>query len=557
MYGVTPMAYRGNYHEKTQSEFGGFDRRAAAGDGALAVSINMSAARYPALTVRPRRGVHAAVAKPNGLFCRDCVAWVDGTRLIVDGADVAAVTDSRKIMAGIQKKLCIWPDKVIYDRETGELQQMGASWEGTATFKDGTYAGEPAAANTIEAKGDLREIFRAGDGVAVAVVADEYVHEAEGAFVIQEVEYDSTDDETELRFLEDTWLKHMPPGYKTDTAADDGELSPFPNPGMKTTVRIQRRAPELEGVFEHHNRLWGWHGGTICCSKLGDPTNWECFGGDATDSWELETGTPGDITGGISYGGRPVFFKEHRIIRLYGDYPGQYSTSETESLGVEAGSGRSLAIAGDTLYYLSPQGVMAYGGGYPYPVGENFGEDRYHNAVAGSDGVRYYISMQNEQGVYDVFCFDTRHRVWHEEDGMAFLGLGWHGELYALEERGQVFILGERRVESPGEEGIATTVEFADFTEGTTRKKGVSRLVLRLELDEGTTMDIKIRYDSRGDWELLRRLTGEMIKGQEEIVIPLRRCDHYRIRLEGLSSGGSRWTLHSLTRERRVGSNKR
>ena len=140
---------------------------------------------------------------------------------------------------------------------------------------------------------------------------------------------------------------------------------------------------------------------------------------------------------------------------------------------------------------------------------------------------------------------------------MAFLGLGWHGELYALEERGQVFILGERRVESPGEEGIATIVEFADFAEGTTRKKGVSRLVLRLEMDEDTTLDIKIRYDSRGDWELLRRLTGEMVKGQEEIVIPLRRCDHYRIRLEGSGLGGCGWTLHSLTRERRVGSNKR
>ena len=173
--------------------------------------------------------------------------------------------------------------------------------------------------------------------------------------------------------------------------------------------------------------------------------------------------------------------------------------------------------------------------------------------------------MENERGVYDVFCYDTRHRVWHKEDGMELIGLGWHGELYALEERGRgtvahagtVLILGDRRVESPGEEGIATTVEFADFTEGTTRKKGVSRLVLRLEMDKWTTLDIKIRYDSRGEWELLRHLTGEMIKGQEEIVIPLRRCDHYRIRLEGLSSGGSGWTLHSLTRERRVGSNKR
>ena len=557
MYGVTPMAYSGNFHEKTQNEFGGFDRRAAAGDGALAVSINMSAARYPALTVRPRRGVHAAVAKPNGLFCRDCMAWVDGDRLIVDGADVAAVADSRKIMAGIQQKICIWPDRVIYDRETGELQQMGASWEGEAAFQDGTYAGEPALANTIEAKGDLREIFRAGDGVAVTVIGGGIVNETHGAYVIQEVAYDEDMDRTDLRFLEDTWMELMPPGYETGTAADDGEMNPFPNPGMKTTIRIERRVPELEGVFEHHNRLWGWHGRDIWCCKLGDPTNWESYPGDSTDSWKLETGTPGDITGGTSYGGRPVFFKENRIIRLYGDYPGQYSTSETESLGVEAGSGRSLAIAGDTLYYLSPQGVMAYGGGYPYPVGENFGEDRYRNAVAGSDGVRYYISMENERGVYDIFCFDTRHRVWHEEDGVELIGLGWHGELYALEERGQVFVLGERRVESPGEEGIATVAEFADFTEGTTRKKSVSRLVLRLEMDEGTTLDIKIRYDSRGEWELLKHLTGEMIKGQEEIVIPLRRCDHYRIRLEGSGLGGCGWTLHSLTRERRVGSNKK
>ena len=140
---------------------------------------------------------------------------------------------------------------------------------------------------------------------------------------------------------------------------------------------------------------------------------------------------------------------------------------------------------------------------------------------------------------------------------MELIGLDWHGELYALEERGQVLVLGERRVESPGEEGIATVAEFADFTEGTTRKKAVSRLVLRLEMDEGTILDIKIRYDSRGEWELLRRLDGEMVKGQEEIVVPLRRCDHYRIRLEGSSLGGCGWTLHSLTRERRVGSNRK
>ena len=557
MYGLTQMSYSRNFHETVQDVFGGIDRRPAARDGAIADMMNMCAEAYPALTVRPRRGHRTTVAEPNGLFCRDCVSWVDGGKLVVDGEIVAELADGAKLMTGIQEKICIWPDKVIYDRETGALTQMELDWQGEVIFSDGTYAGEPAAANTIVIKGDQTGLFRAGDGVTVAVVADEYVHEAEGAFVIQEVEYDSKANETELRFLEDTWLKHMPPGYEADTAADDGEMIPFPNPGMKTTVRIQRRTPELEGVFEHHNRLWGWHGGTIRCCRLGDPTNWESFNGDATDSWELVTGSAGDITGGVSYAGRPVFFKENRIIRLYGDYPGQFSTSETESLGVEAGSGRSLAIAGDMLFYKSPQGIMAYTGGNPWHIGEELGPERYRDAVAGSDGVRYYVSMVREDGESEILCYDTRHRVWHREDGMKLVGLGWHADLYALEERGELWVLGDRRDTGNGEEGVASWVETADYYDGTTRKKTPGRLVLRLEIDDGVDLDIKIRYDSRGDWELLRRLTGEMVKGQEEIVVALRRCDHYRIRLEGLGLGGRRWTLHALTRERAVGSNRK
>lgn len=555
MYGFTQMIYSGNWHEKTQDVFGGMDRRAAAPDGALAASVNMSAERYPALTVRPRRGVHAIVEKPNGFFARDCIAWVSGGTLVVDGEAVAELTEGPKLMAGIQKKLCIWPDRGIYDRETGELTQMEAVWEGEGTFSDGTYAGEPALANTITVAGDLTGIFRAGDGVAVTAGIGGVEGEPKGAYVIQEIAYDAEYNETELRFLEETWREYV--GEAGDGEELEEGMSPFPGVALKIGIRIQRRVPELEGVFEHHNRLWGWHGGTICCCKLGDPTNWESFNGDATDSWELVTGSSGDITGGISYGGRPLFFKEHRIIRLYGDYPMQYSTSESESLGVEAGSSKSLAIAGDTLYYKSPQGIMAYSGGYPYDVGEAFGEDKYRNAVAGSDGVRYYVSMQNEQGVYDVFCYDTRRRVWHEENGMAFLGMGWHGELYALEERGEVMVLGDRRAETPGEEGISTKVEFADFAEGTTRKKGVSRLVLRLEIDQNTRLRISIRYNSRGDWLLLKELEGELVKDQQEIIIPIRRCDHYRIRIEGSGLGGCGWTLYALTRQRRVGSNRK
>lgn len=560
MFGAVPMIYSRNFREVTQDTFGGMDRRVGAKDGAIADMLNMCADSYPALTVRPRRGELAVVQNPRGFLVRDCMVWVSEVsennawvcKLAVDGEVVGQLTAGQKLLVGIQKKICIWPDKMIYDRETGEMTGMEATWEGQAGFGDGTYAGEPALANTITAEGNLTGLFRAGDGVAVTVQSTG--NETYGAFVIQEIEYDATAGRTALRFLEETWRM-----FVQEAAAAEGEVNPFPGVGSKHTVRIQRRAPDLDGAFEHHNRIWGWHGGTMCCCKLGDPANWESYNGDSTDSWELETGSPGSITGGISYGGRPVLFKERSILRIYGDYPAQYSLSETESLGVEAGSAGSLAVAGDVLYYKSAQGIMAYTGGYPYAVGEELGQVLYRNAVAGSDGVRYYVSMECD-GEPDVFCFDTRHRTWHRENGMRFIGCGCHGDLYAMEERGTVWALGNPRQTKANEDlGVKTWVEFADFAEGTTRKKGVSRLMLRLEMDGKTQLDLYIRYNSRGDWIPLKHLDGPMDRDSFEVIIPIRRCDHYRIKIVGQTEypGGIGWTLHSLTRERAVGSNRK
>lgn len=548
MYGITPMVRSPGWRETTQTEFGGYDRRAGAPDGALFECLNMCADKHPALTLRPRRGSHASLTKPNALFARDCLVWVDGDKLIVDGAEVGTVTDGPKQIAGIQKKLCIWPDKVMYDRESGELASMEASWSGDGYFSDGTLAGESALANTLMVRADLSGLFRAGDGVTVEAGGVSH-----GAFVIQEMDYDGDRLETHLRFPEETWREFVAEPEEGDTAED---LEPLPNVGLKVAVTIRRTVPELDMVFEHHNRLWGARGSTVYASKLGDPANWQVFDGLSTDSYELTVGSPGDITGCCAFGGRPVFFKEREIIRVYGDTPDTWQLSTLETLGVERGSSASLAVAGETLFYKSPAGIRAYNGGYTWDAGEALGEEKYRNACAGSDGVRYFVCMEDYAGERSVFVYDTRHRVWHQEDG-ELTAFGWHGELYALDDRGWIKVLGDRREQAGGEEGTASRVETSDFTEGTTRKKGVSRVVLRLAADELTTLDIFIRYDSDGEWVRLRRLGGGMVKGQVEVPIRLRRCDHYRLRIDGLSTGGSGWTLYALTRERRAGSNRK
>ena len=141
------------------------------------------------------------------------------------------------------------------------------------------------------------------------------------------------------------------------------------------------------------------------------------------------------------------------------------------------------------------------------------------------------------------------------------IGFGYNGELYALRDVGSspgpIVILGNPRAQIPGEEGIASMVEFADFYDSTTRKKGLEKLLLRLEVDSGTNLDIRVQYDSDGIWHTVRRVEGKMVKGQIEVPLTIRRCDHYRIRLEGNGTGDSGWTLYALTRKRYTGSNRK
>ena len=83
------------------------------------------------------------------------------------------------------------------------------------------------------------------------------------------------------------------------------------------------------------------------------------------------------------------------------------------SLGVEKGSDESLAIAGETLFYLSRTGIVAWSGGIPQSVSAAFGTQRFRNGVAGSDGTKYFVSLQDTTGVYQLFAFDTRTNLWH------------------------------------------------------------------------------------------------------------------------------------------------
>ena len=518
--GLPSMAYGDGISKRKQVKFGGYNHTLAAENGDLWDMENLTSDFYPLLSPRARRWTCRTLTKPNGLYAHDGLYWADGTGFYADGELKGIVTDGHKKFASLGAYIVILPDKKYYNRPTGDFGALESSWSGSAKIQDGTYAGEEAKANTIYAVGAGAK-FNEGDAVTISGATTH--PENNKTAIIREIDGDN------LRFYENTF-----------TISDGGDSE---------TLQLSRTVPELDYICENENRLWGCKGDTIYASKLGDIFNWNVYEGLATDSYSVDTGSAGSFTACISFLGYPIFFKEDHIYKVYGSIPTNFEVMGSATLGVAAGSDRSLAIAGEILFYHSRAGIMAYSGGIPQPVGAAFGVERFEDAVGGSDGLKYYVSMAGKDGAYLLYVYDTQRGAWHIEDATQSTHFArCAGNLYLLDEGGNIWITGN--IQNPPEEATMEDAfdwmaEFADWCEDSPNKKGVSKLLLRLEGDEGAEVQLFIMFDSTGEWIAVNGTLEGGVKRSYTLPIVPRRGDHYRIKLEG--HGGCR--VYSLARE--------
>lgn len=528
-YGLPEMAYADGIRKYTQTKFNGYNHTASAQDGEIWDMTNMAGDLYPVLAPRKPRYLTRTLTTPNALYAHDGLYWVDGTGFYESGTLRGTVTDGKKICASLGAYIVILPDKKVYNRLTQTFSQMESSWSGAAAIQDGSYVGEEAAANTIYASGaDWASRFSVGDAVTIAGCT---VHpENNTTIVIREIDGDN------LRFYENSFV--------IDEGGD-----------QETGLTVSRNVPDLDFICANENRLWGCKGDTIYASKLGDVFNWNVFDGLSTDSYAVTVGSAGDFTAACSYLGYPVFFKEEQIYKVYGDRPSNFQVMGSASLGVEAGSAGSCAIAGETLFYLSRVGIVAYAGGIPQNIAAPFGTQRYRNAVGGSDGVRYFVSMQDTDETWHLFTYDTRLGLWYREDNTQAVGFAWDKELYMLAGDGKLWMDGRARSAPQGaqlETGLASVAEFGDFVESDPNQKGTAKIQIRLEVDGGAQVTVDMQFDSDGVWRTVATLAPEVKRSYYLPIIP-RRSDHFRIRFTG--TGG--WKLWSLTRENYSGSEMR
>lgn len=584
------------------TSFGGINHNLNAGDGELYDMRNLSSREYPLLTPRKKRGVVRSVAKPNGLDALDKPWWVDGGGFYYDGEKKGVVTDTKKQFAAMGSLVLIFPDKAYYDTEKDEFGKLEVEDKYIGVqFLNGTFEEVPAYANTIYKSG-AAWTYQPGDAISISGCVDhpqnnktvvirevdgDYLRFYEGTFTLDSTIRYTAD---EFGLMEGTYYykrKHftVPDLSEGDTltwieagdevsitaviggvtstiTVEDGidgyplEFSDIPTDYTETgTVTISFGVPNLDFVCVNENRLWGCKGDTIYASALGNPRNFYVFEGLSTDSWTSDTVGAGDFTGCISYQGHPTFFKAESICKVQGDRPSNFQWTITDALGVKDGCERSLAVVGDTLFYLSRAGICAYSGWYPTVISDALGANtKWQDAAGGSDSIRYYVSMSDGSG-YSLYTYDTRYATWHREDETHAVDFAfWNEGIYMLTSLGQLVRIdgSEGTAEGP----IAWTAEFGDsvrFYEtsdtNSQNKKGLLRFQIRCDLDSGSELKVWVRYDGE-EWreEAAIRQTG---KYSFNIPLILTRCDYFRLKLTGTGNA----VVYSITEVKYSGSN--
>lgn len=313
---------------------------------------------------------------------------------------------------------------------------------------------------------------------------------------------------------------------------------------VDTGCLVDRDPPVLDFVVEAGNRLWGCRYSEddslneIYASKLGDFKNWHVYQGLATDSWTASRGTAAPFTGAITLSGNPLFFREDSLEKVFPSAAGAHQIASYSLEGVQQGSSGSMVVIDERLFYKSRMGVCVYSGTLPARISEEFEDWEFRNATAARHRRKYAICMSRppvrgrtifEPRTAERLCmvYDLDTGDWHVEDecwdGIA---ITWNDDLYYVKD-GVIYSFAY----SSGSSEVEWYAESDDMGIELPEHKWISYMRLRFSLEMNASCRVYISYDG-GPWLRKGTLHGNRLHSQELGIWP-KRCDHFRLRLEG------------------------
>ena len=591
--------------------FGGLNETYGCTEAEYSTGLNFSARDFPALSTRmPRRKLQELTGL-NGMYHLNGLLTVCGRDLVYTPDEDPdrpvrvknAVADSRKTLVGIGTRVLIFPDKIAFDTADGTAASLGALWEAgeiSVTFapcdaEGKTYEGTAKGTQEPEEPADGQRFLKIADPekpYAAGSTLEEY-SEASGSWTPIPLEYCLVTAEgigTDFRVWDTVtltgtgaeeagqWEELDGDRIVYDAAENRLRLRADPGGGkfygklirngssavwvsldeeerqemvLTEAVRVERRVPDLEFLTECDNRVWGCSSreNVIYACKLGDPTNWFSYRGIAADSYAVTVGSDGPFTGAATCMGYALFFKENTLHKLYGSRPSDFQLSSLRCRGVARNAARSLCVLNETLYYLSPDGVMAWDGSIPAKVSAALDAGRLSNvkaAVGGALDGRYYLHIAREDRVR-LLVYDTERGLWHEEDVCSCEMASTGGQLYLWD--GSALWAADPGRKAAGESGAGTEQEVpfelvtGDLGMDSPEERYLTRLTLRLDAACRSRLVVEMSYDG-GPWEEAAARTLEGPRRCLDLPLVPRRCGSLRLRLRG----SGQITLRSLAK---------
>ena len=580
--------------------FGGLNETYGCTEAEYSAGVNVSARNFPALSTRSPRRKLGAMPDVNGMYHLNGLLIVSGKtlRYTPDGAGSTtqvlenAVADSKKTLVGIGTKILIFPDKIAFDTAEGTVSPLGAVWEnGTGTVElepcdgDGTTYTVSRYGRTepddpkdgqlflkvvrMEApwrSDSVLEVYSAASGSWSAIPLEYCRISAEsigkqfkvwdtitlsGTAAEQADQWSELDGDRIVYAAADNWIrvKATPGGERffgklIHTGSTAKWVSLSGNDTVvcesKDAVRLERRVPDLDYLTECDNRVWGCSSreNVIYGSKLGDPTNWFSYRGIAADSYAVTVGSDGPFTGAATCMGAALFFKENALHRLYGAKPSDFQLSSLRCRGVAKNAAKSLCVLNETLYYLSPEGVMAWDGSLPTRVSTALDARRLAHpeyAAGGALDGRYYLHLTRSDGSR-LLVYDTERGLWQEENVCSQELCSAGGQLYLWDGSDRWAAEPSREPDWENADGVEEAVAFSLVTGeiGLDRpeEQYLSRLTFRLDAETQSRVELDVSYDG-GGWEPAAVLTAEQKRKCADLSFVPRRCGIFRLRLQG------------------------
>lgn len=291
-------------------------------------------------------------------------------------------------------------------------------------------------------------------------------------------------------------------------------------------------------ITTYSNRLWCAVGKEVHACALDQPTVWNDFSGDESDSYvKTMESTAGEnvnmLSGGLY---RLTIGMPSSLHLLFGNMPSDFNTRLiTDDTGVTSNSG--VVTQDGTMWLMHKTGIYTYSAS---TIPDKTASDivkRYYPSIteqstAGTDGTKLYFNLQNGKSL----VFDPRVNAWSVWDmPNAEHYVEIDNVLYIGDASGRVLKLGGAASDNGA--SISWYAVTRPMTNGsvaqTTRWL---KMFVHLELAVGSTLNIYLSDSKDGnDWDLVYSTTGTGEK-IDRIMVPIGKfvlSNMVRIKIEG------------------------